>query len=57
MVVVGDNKQLPPTSFFDRIVTDEEDADPDEAISLLAQPPRPPISKAYLSAVRSARTE
>ena len=32
MVVVGDNKQLPPTSFFDRIVGDEEDADPDEAV-------------------------
>jgi AAA domain len=28
MVVVGDNKQLPPTSFFE--VADEEDADPDE---------------------------
>jgi very-short-patch-repair endonuclease len=25
-------KQLPPTSFFDRIVADEEDADPDEAV-------------------------
>ena len=27
MVVVGDNKQLPPTSFFDRVIADEEDAD------------------------------
>ncbi len=27
IVVVGDNKQLPPTSFFDRIVADEEDQD------------------------------
>ena len=32
MVVVGDKKQLPPTSFFDRIVADEEEADPDETI-------------------------
>ena len=30
MVVVGDNKQLPPTSFFDRVITDEEDADWEE---------------------------
>ena len=30
MVVVGDNKQLPPTSFFDRVIADEEEADPDE---------------------------
>ena len=36
MVVVGDNKQLPPTSFFDRIVADEEDADPDETIELFS---------------------
>lgn len=27
IVVVGDNKQLPPTSFFDRIMADEEDSD------------------------------
>ena len=27
IVVVGDNKQLPPTSFFDRIMADEEDDD------------------------------
>ena len=27
MVVVGDNKQLPPTSSFDRVIADEEDAD------------------------------
>ena len=27
MVVVGDNKQLPPTSFFDRVVADEEEVD------------------------------
>ena len=30
IVVVGDKKQLPPTSFFDRIVADEEESDPDE---------------------------
>jgi very-short-patch-repair endonuclease len=30
MVVVGDNKQLPPTSFFDRVIADENDDDPDE---------------------------
>ena len=29
IVVVGDNKQLPPTSFFDRIVADEEQQDDD----------------------------
>ena len=33
MVVVGDNRQLPPTAFFDRVVADEEDEDPDEAIA------------------------
>ena len=27
IVVVGDNKQLPPTSFFERIVADEEEQD------------------------------
>jgi very-short-patch-repair endonuclease len=27
IVVVGDNKQLPPTSFFDRVVADEEEQD------------------------------
>lgn len=32
MVVVGDKRQLPPTSFFDRVVADEEDEDPDETI-------------------------
>jgi very-short-patch-repair endonuclease len=32
MVVVGDSKQLPPTSFFDRVIDDEDDADPDETI-------------------------
>jgi very-short-patch-repair endonuclease len=32
MVVVGDNKQLPPTSFFDRIVADQDEADPDETV-------------------------
>ena len=31
MVVVGDNKQLPPTAFFDRVIADEEDGDWDEA--------------------------
>jgi very-short-patch-repair endonuclease len=37
IVVVGDNKQLPPTSFFDRIVADEDpqDADPEEAETAL----------------------
>jgi Protein of unknown function (DUF4011)/AAA domain len=30
MVIVGDNKQLPPTSFFDRVITDEEDSDWEE---------------------------
>ena len=30
LVVVGDNKQLPPTTFFDRIVADEEEHDEDE---------------------------
>ncbi len=32
MVVVGDKKQLPPTSFFERIVADEEDTDLDDTI-------------------------
>ena len=27
IVVVGDNKQLPPTSFFDRVVADDEEQD------------------------------
>lgn len=27
LVVVGDDKQLPPSSFFDRLLADEEDAD------------------------------
>ena len=30
IVVVGDKKQLPPTSFFDRIMADEDDDDEDE---------------------------
>ena len=34
MVVVGDKKQLPPTSFFDRIVADEDELDPDETIEV-----------------------
>ena len=29
IVVVGDKKQLPPTSFFDRVTADEEEADED----------------------------
>lgn len=29
IVVVGDQQQLPPTSFFDRLVDDSADADPD----------------------------
>jgi very-short-patch-repair endonuclease len=32
IVVVGDKKQLPPTSFFDRVVADEEESDADETI-------------------------
>ena len=32
MVVVGDNKQLPPTSFFERVTADEEEADSDETV-------------------------
>jgi very-short-patch-repair endonuclease len=35
MVVVGDNKQLPPTSFFDRVSADEEDADLAEPLDTL----------------------
>src|ERR1700722_1885381 len=27
IVVVGDNKQLPPTSFFDRVIADQEESD------------------------------
>ena len=38
MVVVGDNKQLPPTSFFDRVIADEEDADLEEETSDLLGP-------------------
>ena len=30
IVVVGDNKQLPPTSFFDRVMADEEEHDEDD---------------------------
>ncbi|MGN6550069.1 MAG: DUF3320 domain-containing protein [Pararhizobium sp.] len=30
VVVVGDRKQLPPTSFFDRMVADEEDDEPED---------------------------
>jgi very-short-patch-repair endonuclease len=38
IVVVGDNKQLPPTSFFDRIMADDEDNDEtdDETSAALA---------------------
>ncbi len=32
VVVVGDNKQLPPTSFFDRIVADEDERESDEEL-------------------------
>jgi hypothetical protein len=37
IVVVGDNKQLPPTSFFDRIVSDDDENDDDneEAVAAL----------------------
>lgn len=31
IVVVGDQKQLPPTSFFDRLVDDDEEADDEDA--------------------------
>jgi len=34
LVVVGDPKQLPPTSFFDRLMEDDED-DPDDAPSVV----------------------
>jgi very-short-patch-repair endonuclease len=30
IVVVGDNKQLPPTSFFDRVMADEEESDDED---------------------------
>ncbi len=30
MVVVGDKKQLPPTSFFDRMITDDQDPQEDD---------------------------
>lgn len=30
LIVAGDNKQLPPTSFFDRTMDDGDDYDPDE---------------------------
>ncbi len=39
IVVVGDRRQLPPTSFFDRVIGDEEETEPDEEESTL--PPRP----------------
>ena len=34
IVVVGDQKQLPPTSFFDRILNDGDDSDDEEAEAL-----------------------
>lgn len=34
IVVVGDQKQLPPTSFFDRLVDDVEENDEDEEVSV-----------------------
>lgn len=48
IVVVGDNKQLPPTSFFDRMVADEElneDADDDSSLGV----PRPIELESILS--------
>jgi very-short-patch-repair endonuclease len=36
IVVVGDTKQLPPTSFFDRMVTDGSDDEPDDESELNA---------------------
>ena len=33
IVVVGDNKQLPPTSFFDRVVADEEEQDDSDELN------------------------
>ena len=35
IVVVGDNKQLPPTSFFDRIMADDEEEDDEETSAAL----------------------
>jgi very-short-patch-repair endonuclease len=34
LVVVGDPKQLPPTSFFDRLTLEDEDEDEDKAVGL-----------------------
>jgi very-short-patch-repair endonuclease len=42
IVVVGDKRQLPPTSFFDRIVSDVEEQDPEEE----AEIPAPAVTSA-----------
>jgi hypothetical protein len=36
IVVVGDQKQLPPSSFFDRLIADEEEDDEEESDDLIA---------------------
>jgi hypothetical protein len=36
IVVVGDQKQLPPSSFFDRLVADEDEDDEDESEDVIA---------------------
>jgi very-short-patch-repair endonuclease len=38
IAIVGDRKQLPPTSFFDRIVADEDDEDEGEDVEAPAAP-------------------
>lgn len=42
IVVVGDKRQLPPTSFFDRIVSDVEELDPEEEADI----PAPAVTSA-----------
>lgn len=42
IVVVGDKRQLPPTSFFDRIVADVEEMDPEEEADI----PMPAVTSA-----------
>ena len=40
-VVVGDSRQLPPTSFFDRLTGGDDDEDDDEAVGRRREHPRP----------------
>lgn len=59
IVVVGDNKQLPPTSFFERIVADDEEQDEtdeatDAALAGAAKAHRP---RKHLGALRGARPQ